>query len=43
MPGRNRGSKDYQLREKAVGYQALFEAQNSDIGHDNAYLWDNIP
>ena len=34
------GAKGYQLREKAAGYQALFEVENSDIGLDNAYLWD---
>jgi hypothetical protein len=34
------GSKGYQLREEAAGYQALFEAKNSDIGLDNTHLWD---
>ena len=34
------GAKGYQLREEAAGYQALFQVENSDIGLDNAYLWD---
>jgi hypothetical protein len=34
------GAKGYPLREEAPGYQALFEVKNSDIGLDNAYLWD---
>ena len=34
------GSKGYQLREEAGDYRALFEAKNSDIGLDNAYLWN---
>ena len=35
-----KGAKGYQLREEAAGYQALFEVKNSDIGLDNAYLWN---
>ena len=34
---------EYQLREEAADYQALFQVENSDIGLDNAYLWDIIP
>jgi len=34
------GAKGYQLREEAAGYQALFQVENSDIGLDNAYLWN---
>jgi putative transposase len=34
------GTQGYQLREEAAGYQALFQVENSDIGLDNAYLWD---
>ena len=35
-----KGAKGYQLREEAAGYQALFQVKNSDIGLDNATLWD---
>jgi hypothetical protein len=34
------GAKGYQIRKEAAGYQALFEVKNSDIGLDNAHLWD---
>ena len=34
------GTKRYRLREEESPYQALFEVENSDIGLDNAYLWD---
>ena len=27
-------------REGAAYYQAFFEAENEDIGRENAYLWD---
>jgi len=28
------------LREGAAPYQALFEAENDDIGPENTHLWD---
>jgi hypothetical protein len=34
------GTKGYQLREEAARYKAFFEAKNSDIALENAYLWD---
>jgi len=34
------GAKGYRLREEVAGYQALFQVENSDIGLDNAYLWN---
>jgi putative transposase len=37
-----KGTMGYQLRDEAEVYQALFEVENSDIGLDNAYLWDII-
>ena len=30
----------YQLRVGAAHYQALFEAENDDIGPENTYVWD---
>ncbi len=32
------GSEGYQLREGAVHYKALFEAENDDIRRENTYL-----
>jgi len=34
------GGAGYNLREEAADYKALFEAENEDIGLENAYLWD---
>lgn len=34
------GCEGYHLRERAAYYQALFEAENDDIGPENTYLWD---
>jgi putative transposase len=34
------GGKGFQLREEAADYKALFEAEKSDIGHENTYFWD---
>jgi len=34
------GSEGYKLREGAADYQALFGAENEDIGPENTYLWD---
>ncbi len=34
------GTKGNRLREEESPYQALFEVENSEIDHDNAYLWD---
>jgi putative transposase len=34
------GGGGYQLRERAAGYKALFEAEKADIGLENSYLWN---
>ena len=34
------GGEGYQLREGPAHYEALFEAENDDIGSENTYLWD---
>jgi hypothetical protein len=33
-------SGGHQLRESAVRYEALFEAENDDIALENTHLWD---
>jgi hypothetical protein len=33
------GNEGYQLREGSVPYEALFGAENDDIGPKNAYFW----
>lgn len=34
------GGEGFQLREEAADYKVLFEAEKSDIGHENAFFWD---
>jgi hypothetical protein len=34
------GHEEYQIRESAACYNALFEAEKDDIGPENAYFGD---
>jgi REP-associated tyrosine transposase len=34
------GGEGCQLREETADYKLLFEAEKSDIGHENNYFWD---
>jgi putative transposase len=34
------GSEEFQLREEAADYRALFEAENDDIRPENTFFWD---
>jgi hypothetical protein len=35
-----KNDEGYHLREEAVPYMALFEAEKGDIGTENTYFWD---